>query len=200
MQHWKPLGPVFLVAKRENGTANRYKFNSLDSLVKTINYDSFIAITDCENLYFKPRIVVVVGCSILNNHPRGAGWLGTIYVEDECGLTVPRWKINELAPLRQKRENLRFRRIQKHSFEFRKDPVPRTGKRRWLFGSFYKTPKTYQELRNNYLDEDAIYYGIRIRPNRNKNYLKTAWDDRPRSDIKTRENWKKRRRHQWKDS
>lgn len=85
-------------------------------------------------------------------------------------------------------------------FEFRKDPVPRTGRKRWSFNGFYKNPKTYQELKENALDEDTIYYGIKARPKRNKNYIPTAWDDIPRSDIKTRRNWKHWRKTQWRGS
>lgn len=81
-----------------------------------------------------------------------------------------------------------------------KGSIPRTGKKQWRFGCFYKTPRTYQELKHNHLDEDAVYYGIGIRSKRNKQYLKTAWDDRQRSDLKTRKNWKTWRKKQWKGS
>lgn len=200
MQDWKHVGPVTLVTKR-CGVTKRYPFRSLKALVTSISYELLGAITDKNEYYYKPSDTIVVGCRVLNNHPPHMGWLGVIFVEDECGLVVPRWKVDEAVKTYRKAPRHPRWVLQYYGdFEFRRSPVPRTGKSRWSFHNFYKTPRTLQELKNSYLDEDEIYYGVKVRPKRNRHHLKTAWNDYPRSDIRERKNWKNWRKKQWKGS
>lgn len=83
---------------------------------------------------------------------------------------------------------------------FRQGPVPRTGKRRWRFASFYRRPKTRQEIKESdsyFLDEDMIYYNIKSRAKRSSHSLPSSWDDVVRSDYGLK-NWKNYRKTQWK--
>jgi len=80
----------------------------------------------------------------------------------------------------------------KYYFEYRKDPVPHTGKNNWRFYNWYKTPRTAQELRWNEPHKEYT------RGRRCKGWLPTAWDDYQRGDVRNRKNWKSCRRTQWK--
>jgi len=80
----------------------------------------------------------------------------------------------------------------KNPYEFRRDPVPGTGGRNWHFGSYYRNPKTTQEMRY------ACYHGRLVRARRNKNNLPDPWDDIQRGDVGTRKSWKnKKNKKQW---
>lgn len=87
---------------------------------------------------------------------------------------------------------MRFR--DKGNYIFRHDPVPGTGGKRWHFRSYYKAPRTTQE-RKLYGDLDHRIHG------RGKRYpcnLPNSWDDRGRSDIRIKKNWKKvKKKKQW---
>lgn len=78
-----------------------------------------------------------------------------------------------------------------HSRDYRYAPVPKTGKKRWTFGRWYKRPKTTQELRWNEAYEDFTRGKRRNLP--------VAWDDYERSDVRNRRNWKQNRKTQWKE-
>lgn len=78
------------------------------------------------------------------------------------------------------------------SYIHRYDPVPYTGKRRWHFSNWYKTPRTTQEAR---WSEAHIEY---VRGKRHRRYLPNAWDDYPRSDRLIKRSWKKnKKKKQW---
>lgn len=75
---------------------------------------------------------------------------------------------------------------------FRLDPIPKTGKRlkrKQRFYSYHRKPKTAQEKKW------AIEF---YRLKRSKCNLISAWNDKLRSDIRTRRSWKKKKiKKQW---
>jgi len=81
-------------------------------------------------------------------------------------------------------------------YRFRYDPVPFTGinyfGKAWFF-AWNKRPRTTQEKRMSYAHKEYI------RPRRNAFHLPDVYDERLRSDCKTRKSWKKRCkiRKQW---
>lgn len=75
----------------------------------------------------------------------------------------------------------------KHPYEYRKDPVPLTGK--LSCGRFFRRIKTTQERRWNEAHKDIV----RIRGNR-KN-LPDNWEDIPKDGQRC---WKKQRKTQYK--
>lgn len=83
----------------------------------------------------------------------------------------------------------------KHVFQYRIDPVPRTGVRysRWSFGNIYRRPRTYQERRWSFAHEGFV------RGRRKAWNFPNPWDDHPRSDALIKRSWKKNRkiRRQW---
>lgn len=81
--------------------------------------------------------------------------------------------------------------LKKLDFTHRKTPVPFTGKRKWGFGNFYKTPRHAQERRWNIAHKEYV------RGKRHPGYLPNPWDDYPRSDVYDK-NWKRQRKTQWK--
>lgn len=82
---------------------------------------------------------------------------------------------------------------------FRKIPVPHTRCYRGGGYSYFKHPKTRQEqIENIYLDrdEEARYYGVKLRRSRAK--LPNSYWDIGRGDYGN-DNWKRYRKHQWKE-
>ncbi|MNB85411.1 hypothetical protein D3C81_687960 [compost metagenome] len=78
-----------------------------------------------------------------------------------------------------------------HKYEFRKDPVPRVRKYRQHRGSFYRHPRTTQEIRFSCDDEVKLF----INPSRNIKNLPNAWDEIPRNRDHC---WKEKRiKKQW---
>lgn len=83
-----------------------------------------------------------------------------------------------------------FRRIEKNWLGFRSGPVPHTGYGNKAGGSWYRRPRTTQELRRNSWD----YKHARKR--RCKKLLPNAWDDLPRHSRGR--SWKRqKKRKQW---
>ena len=126
-------------------------------------------------------------------------------LRDECGLIIPAWKIEE--HINNKETIIRvpwfWRAPPGYVYEFRGGPIPGTGHGKWWFGSWYRRPKTTQEIRKtaglleDLKDEE---FQVKIRGRRRPRSLPTAWDDKSRSDYRTRKNWKtnSRRKKQWK--
>lgn len=84
----------------------------------------------------------------------------------------------------------------KHKYEFRKDPVPYTGRGGWRFFCWYRTGINC--LQEKKAAEAARQMGVRVRGRRTKNYLPNDWDDKQRSDCRIRRSWKKqKKRKQW---
>jgi hypothetical protein len=79
-----------------------------------------------------------------------------------------------------------------HNFIYRETPVPFTGKRKYSFGSWYKTPRHIQEKKWNTAHKEYV------RGKRRPRNLPNPWNDNARGDIDTRKNWKSRRKTQWK--
>lgn len=79
--------------------------------------------------------------------------------------------------------------MEKNLPRFRKDPIPRTS-HKWRFGSFYRYPRTTQEIRNNSIPE----YEQFVRKKRKQ--IPTAYDDIPRGQSRS---WKdqSKKRKQW---
>lgn len=98
-----------------------------------------------------------------------------------------RQELKRLGIIRRPRWFMRY----EHPYEFRKDPVPTTGKR----GGYrvYRHPKTTQELRRNGYEPEYS------RGRRRKGYLRNSWDDILRSSYRERKNWKRNRKTQWKN-
>lgn len=115
-------------------------------------------------------------------------------VRDEFGSVITKNDI--LEDIRQKNRARRTEWcLRRENFIYRHSPVPYTGSRRYrrYFKNYYKKPKTAQELRWNEAYKEFI------RGKRTKNWLPTAWEDKARSDIRTRKNWKSSRKTQWKE-
>lgn len=77
--------------------------------------------------------------------------------------------------------------------EFRKEPVPCTGRR--YYGHYWRRPRTSQEKRMSCDPEYAEFYR-----KRRGNHLPSVWDDLPRSDVEDI-SWKSctKNRHQWEN-
>ena len=104
-----------------------------------------------------------------------------------------RW-VDETGIVRIRRHNPDHAVGGKH---YRKMPVANIRCMRGGFGIF-RYPRTQQELREidkYYHDEDMKTYKVKHRASRNR--TPTAWDDQFRSDQRIK-NWKKYRKHQWK--
>ena len=126
-------------------------------------------------------------------------WFGVLYrylLLDDSGLIIPVWKIEELY--RQYPVEFRGYWSRKQNYRFRYDPVPGI-RGRWSCGSWYKRPKTRQEMRAAVAlerDEDAREYHIKARRSR-PNIPNSYWDMQ-RGDVRNRRNWKSTRKNQWK--
>lgn len=81
-------------------------------------------------------------------------------------------------------------------YEYRKEPVPRTGNHRG-YPRYWRKPRTTQERQASYLTEEETYYGIQVRGRRKAHTLANAYDDVVRSDYSER-SWKKQRQTQYK--
>ena len=121
-------------------------------------------------------------------------------VVDEWGDVIPVSVLLELKKSRPTPKRRWHYRYDQSKARFRIDPVP--GIHKYSCGGYYRHIHTTQELReNDFLkyDEDAINYNIKSRSRRNKGILPTAYDDIPYSHGYYSKNWKKYRKHQWKD-
>lgn len=78
-------------------------------------------------------------------------------------------------------------------FEFRADSVPRIGKSRHCH--YWRHPRTTQERRWSLAWKED---GVMGRASRNFHNLPTTWDDIYRASYENK-NWKKFRKHQWRD-
>jgi len=133
----------------------------------------------------------------LSKPPGSLYWYGFIqpkheyYVlRDEFGSVFSRAEI-----LNDKRELNTSTWIYKslYGWEYRRTPVPRTGKlRRRYFGCYYKRPRTTQERKWGYAHQEFV------RGNRRPHNLPNSWDDKPRGDIDNRRSWKNKKiKRQW---
>lgn len=113
-------------------------------------------------------------------------------VRDEFGSVFSRDEI--LADLNRKRfEQIRNSRWHKlrHDFLYRRTPVPHTGKRKWYFKHFYKTPRHIQEKKWNIAHKEYV------RGKRSPANLQNPWDDYKRSDAGIK-SWKNQKiKRQW---
>lgn len=113
-------------------------------------------------------------------------------VRDEFGSFITKKDV-----LHALKENRRIKALEKpwisnrYNYRYRLDPVPYTS-RRYHFGTWFKKPKTAQEMRWNIAHEEYVR-GKRKKPN-----LPNSWDDNVRGDVRERKNWKRRRKTQWK--
>jgi len=98
----------------------------------------------------------------------------------------------DLSNYHVKRYQYTFNYRIRGNFEFRKDPVPFTGKKQWYFRCYYKRPKTTNEMRANYAHIEFV------RGKRNPINLPSAWDDVVRGDVRNNKSWKnQKKRKQW---
>lgn len=124
---------------------------------------------------------------------------------DECGLIIPLWKISEAFNcIKEEFETQAFYwrwhfNKNKHCV-YRRDPIPGTGMGCSHYSKYFRHPKTTSERREAvglYVDEDARYYGIKVRPKRSDRSLPNTYDDVYRSDIRNKRNWKQNRKNHW---
>lgn len=83
--------------------------------------------------------------------------------------------------------------VERHG-EFRRSPVPFTGKRSW--GGVRRistTPERRTAVAHS--DKEMKEHGVKVRAKRNKSNLPNTWDDYWRHNMRS---WKKHRKHQWK--
>lgn len=180
---WSHIGPVRLVRR----CGQVWDFDSLDHLV-----------VQCSHLL----TAIGDGPLIPVSDPLWDSLLKTpeYIVRDECDLTIPLWKIEEIARANRVwdriiRGGTYYARKAGYDYErhYRCGPVPLLGRYR-RGRSMWRYPRTTQEQR--YLCDDRCdEVGIRIR--RKRYNTPNAWDDRIRShwDVK---NWKKFRKTQYK--
>ena len=74
------------------------------------------------------------------------------------------------------------------------DPIPFTGN--WAFNGFWRRPRLAQAVRAGCRSREEAEEGWKLRAKRNMSALSFVWDDFDRDRIR---NWKKYRRHQWKE-
>lgn len=184
MQHknWNVVGSV--VVKRYGNSPQIFK--SLQDAVIYVGYDACMRVTDRPSHLFDPYY------GYYNN---------TYYMFfDNMGMRIPAWKIKEAAN-NIPNKAWRFKRIYWYhrKFKFRSGPVE--GISPWRRGSFYKYPRTAQEICENDFfinyDEDVKEYKIKIRKRRSRAALPTCWDDIPKA--RRGDGWKNYRKQQWKD-
>ena len=126
--------------------------------------------------------------SITDHPPQVSAVAGVIWDQsrryclvDECDLIIPLWKIKEAIPS-PKPHHIRYYMNGGTGY----------------FRLWYRSPKTKQERTwNTTHDEDIEEYRVKLRAKRTGHNLPTSWDDKPRSDIKTRKNWKSKRKTQY---
>ena len=125
-------------------------------------------------------------------------------LRDECGLTIPLWKIEETAlqagMVRWWRERFAWNWKPRRQYKYRCDPVPHIHCYRGG-NSVFRNVGTYSERRENdfcnEFDEDAKFYGVRSRAARTSGNLPEPWDDILRSDWGNK-SWKKHRKTQYR--
>jgi len=157
------------------------------------DYNTFI---DSTNYWFVERYVVTT----FKNWPERwfdfwkLGETFTKYiVRDKFGSVFTPTEI--LADIRVKNNSTRSLHrwfLRKLDFIYRETPVPFTGKKGWSFHNHFKVPRVMQEKRWN------IAHLKYVRGKRHPKYLPNPYDDRLRSDIRDRKNWKSCRKTQWK--
>lgn len=106
-----------------------------------------------------------------------------ITISDLCEARMPhKWKWISRREL-----------VKKHS-QFRKTPVPFTGRRSW---NYLRQLNTMPERRlaEAHANQEMKNYGVKVRAKRNKANLPNSWDNYWRHNTKS---WKKHRKHQWK--
>ena len=74
---------------------------------------------------------------------------------------------------------------QKFGVRFRIDSIPGTGRKKWRFWSWYKTPRMYKRERSLYSEHTEI---VKVRKSLCE--LPDPWDDVRRSDVRDRKCWK----------
>lgn len=119
---------------------------------------------------------------------------------DEYDLVVPLWKIEEIFTqyVPPKRCTWFERAYGRPAYRFRYDPVPHVHCFRGG-GHWYKHPKTMGEKRAACaLENDEDIKEYHIRPRRSVVNVPESYDERQRGDVRTRKNWKKIRKTQWK--
>ena len=92
-------------------------------------------------------------------------------------------------------------RKQRDNIRHRYDPVP--GTRKWKASSrgMHRRPQTTQEICAGEAlirDEDARYYGVKLRGRRRPSMIPGHWDDLCSGSWRDDKNWKHNRKHQWK--
>lgn len=113
-------------------------------------------------------------------------------VRDKFGSVFTPTEILRDIQVRNNTRSLHYWFLRRLDFTYRKTPVPFTGRKDWSFHNYYKVPKITQEKKWNIAHKEYV------RKKRRSNYLPDPWDDHQRGDIRNRNNWKSRRKTQWK--
>ena len=191
MKNWKKIGPVTL------------KDTALD---RYFDYDDIYEFCCSEH-------GIIYGADIADDTMLNSIWysdsVGKVHgryryiLLDECGLIIPLWKIHETfncvkdefgTEAFYRRWNLNKTK----GCKYRRDPIPDTGTNSWSFSKYYRHPKTTSERRAAVAlsdDQDARYYGVRVRPGRSVRNLPNTYDDVPRA--RRGRGWKQNRKNRW---
>lgn len=140
-----------------------------------------------------------------------ATFYGEIVFRDDCGRKISAYHVlANFSRIRREKNSKPSHRVWRgkvffndyNDDEFRKGPVPRTGKRRRYNWDRERPPVSRQIADNAFLayDEDCVEFGIGYRRSRQTRSLEDhiRWDYSMRRDWRNR-NWKRHRDHQWKN-
>lgn len=136
---------------------------------------------------------------------------GEIVFRDDCGRKISAYHVREnfiRVRLEMDASRPRYyswrgivRNREYREDQFRKDPVPCTGKRR-RYKWDNTRPPVFREIAGNAfvaLDEDCLDHDVRVRVGRSRRRLEShlKWDYSMRDDWRDR-SWKRHRENQWK--
>ena len=171
-------------------------YDSYEEFLSYLNMDiilrigkSFDSVALYQYRYFKEFL------NPFNRKPILIDEKSTLYVVEKDGVTLDPENIkNDFRKYNlNKRKNRNKKYIKK--FIYRKTPVPDTGKRHW-YKSYFRHMRTTQERRWSFLGENEDY-PIKLRTKRSFKYIPNSWDDIVKERHK---NWKKYRKHQYKEN
>ena len=175
MKNWNDIGAVSLWRYIGDGRTCVAKYESLRAFVSGRAY----------KFDYRTQMTDNPGHAIFICHHKyftdSRYWL-----VDELGMVIPLWRIEK------EYNNLPNKIVRETRW---------WGRGRWKFGNWYRRPRTKNEMARNsvdLLDDDIYEYRVKIRPSRVGYNLPNSYDDVQRSDIRTRKNWKKSRKKQYK--
>jgi len=193
MKNWKKIGPVTL---KDTANDRRFTYDDIYDFCRARNSLIFSEMIGDDTV-----LDSIWQSDSVGKIPGKYRYL----LLDEQGLIIPLWKITECfnhvkAEFETKSWIWRWYRQNLKHCEYRRDPIPETGKHRWRFSNQFRNPKTMAERREADgigWDKDAKYYGVKCRNKRSHKMLPSSYDDVQRSDLRNCRNWKQNRKKQW---